>query len=117
MSLERAASRWTKESGQTPKGVPAFRNFTSNFSILLKDGQTAPGQLLMGLSPNVDLYLFVVAKDAAGKSSRPGKAFKVNLKESPTGSLFLLWAVFRSRHFAAAWVRLLIVGAGAARTA
>jgi hypothetical protein len=23
------------------KGVPAFRNFTSNFSILLKDGQTA----------------------------------------------------------------------------
>jgi hypothetical protein len=29
-----------KESGQL-KGVPAFRNFTSNFSILLKDGQTA----------------------------------------------------------------------------
>jgi hypothetical protein len=30
-----------KESGQTPKGTPAFRNFTSNFNILLKDGQTA----------------------------------------------------------------------------
>jgi hypothetical protein len=30
-----------KESGQALKGTPAFRNFTSNFSILLKDGQTA----------------------------------------------------------------------------
>jgi hypothetical protein len=40
-----------------------------------------PGQLLTGLSPNVDLYIFAVAKDAAGKSSRPGKGFKVNLKD------------------------------------
>ena len=31
----------TKDPNQTLKGVPAFRNFTSNFSILLKDGQTA----------------------------------------------------------------------------
>jgi hypothetical protein len=30
----------SKES-QTLKGVPAFRNFKSNFNILLKDGQTA----------------------------------------------------------------------------
>lgn len=30
-----------KESGPTLKGIPAFRNFTSNFNILLKDGQTA----------------------------------------------------------------------------
>ena len=30
-----------KESGPILKGIPAFRNFTSNFSILLKDGQTA----------------------------------------------------------------------------
>jgi hypothetical protein len=30
-----------KESGQTLKGVAAFRNFTSNFSILVRDGQTA----------------------------------------------------------------------------
>ena len=49
-------------------------------SCLGKDW-TAPGQLLTGLSPNIDLYLFVVAKDAAGKSSKPGKAFKVNLKD------------------------------------
>ena len=27
------------------------------------------------------LYLFVVAKDAAGKASKPSKAFKVNLKD------------------------------------
>ncbi len=31
----------SKDASQTLKGVPAFRNFTSNFSILLKDGQTA----------------------------------------------------------------------------
>jgi hypothetical protein len=31
----------SKESGQAAKGIPAFRNFTGNFSILLKDGQTA----------------------------------------------------------------------------
>lgn len=30
-----------KESASTVKGVPAFRNFTSNFNIMLKDGQTA----------------------------------------------------------------------------
>jgi hypothetical protein len=29
-----------KDAG-TLKGIPAFRNFTSNFNILLKDGQTA----------------------------------------------------------------------------
>ena len=31
----------SKESGPTLKGIPAFRNFGSNFKILLKDGQTA----------------------------------------------------------------------------
>jgi hypothetical protein len=30
-----------KESGPALKGAPAFRNFTANFNILLKDGQTA----------------------------------------------------------------------------
>jgi len=40
-----------------------------------------PGQLLTGLSPNVDLYLFVVAKDAEGKASQPGPGFKINLKD------------------------------------
>ena len=30
-----------KDSGPALKGIPAFRNFTSNFSILVKDGQTA----------------------------------------------------------------------------
>jgi hypothetical protein len=50
-------------------------------AILLGKDWKAPGQLLAGLSPNVDLYLFVVAKDMAGKTSKPGKAFKVNLKD------------------------------------
>jgi hypothetical protein len=31
----------SKDPGQTLKGIPAFRNFTSNFSIVMKDGQTA----------------------------------------------------------------------------
>ena len=30
-----------KEAAPILKGVPAFRNFTSNFSLLLKDGQSA----------------------------------------------------------------------------
>jgi hypothetical protein len=50
-------------------------------AVMLGKNWAAPGQLLTGLSPNVDLYLFVVAKDAAGKASRPGKPFKVNLKD------------------------------------
>jgi hypothetical protein len=50
-------------------------------AVLLGKDWAAPGQLLTGLSPNIDLYLFVVAKDAAGKSSRAGKAFRVNLKD------------------------------------
>ena len=50
-------------------------------AILLGKDWAAPGQLLTGLSPNTDLYLFVVARDAAGKTSRPGKHFKVNLKD------------------------------------
>jgi hypothetical protein len=31
----------SKDPAQKLAGIPAFRNFTSNFSILLKDGQTA----------------------------------------------------------------------------
>jgi hypothetical protein len=50
-------------------------------AIALGKDWPAPGQLLTGLSPNIDLYLFVVAKDAVGKPSKPGKAFKVNLKD------------------------------------
>lgn len=50
-------------------------------AVQLGAGWTKPGQLLTGLSPNIDLYLFVVAVDSMGKPSRPGKAFKVNLKD------------------------------------
>ena len=31
----------SKDAGPALKGIPAFRNFTSNFSIVVKDGQTA----------------------------------------------------------------------------
>ena len=50
-------------------------------AILLGKDWTAPGQLLTGLSPNINLYLFAVAKDAAGKPSKPGKPLTVNLKD------------------------------------
>jgi hypothetical protein len=50
-------------------------------AILLGEKWAAPGQLLTGLAPNIDLYLFVVDRDAAGKASKPSAAFKVNLKD------------------------------------
>jgi hypothetical protein len=50
-------------------------------AILLGKDWTGPGQLLAGLSPNINLYLYVVAKDAEGKTSKPGKPFTVNLKD------------------------------------
>src|SRR5262249_24584137 len=50
-------------------------------AMLLGKDWTGPGQLLTGLSPNIDLHLFVVAKDAMGKASKPSKPFKVNLKD------------------------------------
>jgi hypothetical protein len=67
-------------------GAKAYEVWVSTYgdgrgAVLLGKDWAAPGQLLTGLSPNVDLYLFVVARVAAGKMSKPGKAFKVNLKE------------------------------------
>ena len=50
-------------------------------AIALGEKWTKPGQLLTGLTPNFDLYLFVVARDAADKPSKPSKAFKMNLKD------------------------------------
>jgi hypothetical protein len=68
------------------KGAKTYDVWVSPYAdgrgaILLGKDWTAPGQLLTGLSPNIDLYLFVVAKDPRGKSSRPGKGFKINLKD------------------------------------
>jgi hypothetical protein len=50
-------------------------------AVQLGTGWTKPGELLTGLGPNIDLYLSVVAIDKAGKPSKPGKPFKVNLKD------------------------------------
>jgi hypothetical protein len=50
-------------------------------AIRLAAGWTAPGQLLTGLRPNLDLYLFAVASDKSGKASKPGPGFKINLKD------------------------------------
>jgi hypothetical protein len=50
-------------------------------AVQLGTGWTKPGELLTGLGPNIDLYLFVVGNDTAGKPSKPGPAFKVNLKD------------------------------------
>jgi hypothetical protein len=50
-------------------------------AVQLASKWTKSGELLTGLSPNIDLYLFVVALDKAGKPSKPGKPFKINLKD------------------------------------
>lgn len=50
-------------------------------AIPLGQNWAMPGQLLVGLSPNVNLYLFAVAKDAEGKVSKPGKPLQINLKD------------------------------------
>jgi hypothetical protein len=50
-------------------------------AVLLGEKWAAPGQLLTGLSPNIDLYLFVVSTDKAGKASKPSKSLKINLKD------------------------------------
>jgi hypothetical protein len=67
-------------------GAKAYDVWVSTYpdgrgALLLGKDWTGPGQLLTGLSPNIDLYLFVVARDSAGKASKPGRAFKVNLKD------------------------------------
>jgi hypothetical protein len=50
-------------------------------AVQLGPNWTKSGQLLTGLSPNIDLYLFVVGFDGKGKFSKPSKAFKINLKD------------------------------------
>jgi hypothetical protein len=50
-------------------------------AVQLGSGWPKPGELLTGLSPNTDLYLFVVAVDKAGKATKPGKPFKINLQD------------------------------------
>jgi hypothetical protein len=50
-------------------------------AVQLAASWSKPGGLLTGLSPNTDFYLFVVAADKAGKHTRPGKPYKINLKD------------------------------------
>ncbi len=50
-------------------------------ALLLGKGWTAPGQLLTGLRPRTDFYLFVVWQGKDGKPSRPSKGFKVHLED------------------------------------
>ncbi|MCE9562772.1 MAG: hypothetical protein K8U57_12065 [Planctomycetes bacterium] len=41
----------------------------------------APGQLVRGLRPNQNFYLFVTYTDAAGKVSKPSPGYEVNLQD------------------------------------
>ncbi len=40
-----------------------------------------PGQVLSGLRPDVELYLFVTYTDKDGKTSKPSKPFKIKLQD------------------------------------
>jgi hypothetical protein len=51
-------------------------------AVDLGKGWTEPGQLLTGLRPHTDFYLFVVAVAKDGKRSKPSAGFKVNLKDA-----------------------------------
>jgi hypothetical protein len=50
-------------------------------ALNLGAGWKEPGQLLAGLRPEVDFYLFVVYTDAAGKASLPSAPLKIRLKD------------------------------------
>jgi hypothetical protein len=50
-------------------------------AILCGENWTGPGNLLTGLSPNKDLYLFVTYTDKNGKKSKPSAPFRINLKD------------------------------------
>jgi len=50
-------------------------------AIMVGPGWTKPGQLLTGLRANIDLYLFAIYTDEAGKNSKPSAGLKINLKD------------------------------------
>ena len=51
-------------------------------ALKLGSAWTVPGQLLEGLCPEVDFYLFVVYTDKDGKLSKPSLPFKIHLKNN-----------------------------------
>ena len=50
-------------------------------AMRLGKGWKEPGQLLRGLRPETDFYLFVVATTQAGQSTPPSAPFHVRLKD------------------------------------
>jgi hypothetical protein len=68
------------------KGARSYDIWVSTYAdgrgaIVLGDKWTAPGQLLTGLAPNIDYYLFVVVRGEKDQLSKPSTGFKVNLKD------------------------------------
>ena len=50
-------------------------------ALKLGTGWKEPGQLLTGLRPEVDFYIFVVYADKDGKQSKPSQPLKIRLKD------------------------------------
>ena len=50
-------------------------------ALLLGKGWPQPGQLVRGLRPDIDFYLFLVYTDKDGNVSKPSAPFKVHLKD------------------------------------
>ena len=50
-------------------------------ALQLAKNWTKSGQLLRGLRPDTDFYLFLVYTDKDGKLSKPSKSFMVHLKD------------------------------------
>lgn len=67
-------------------GAKSYDVWVSNYqdgrgAILMGPNWVMPGQLLTGLVPNLNLYLFVTYTDKDGKPSKPSAAFPIRLKD------------------------------------
>jgi hypothetical protein len=67
-------------------GAKAYQIWVSPYAsgqgaLLLGKDWKAPSQLLRGLRPDTDFYLFLVYTDKDGKPSKPSKPYRINLKD------------------------------------
>jgi hypothetical protein len=68
------------------EGATAYEVWASPYAdgrgaLQLGKGWKEPGQLVTGLRPDADFYLFVVYTDKDGKASKPSAGFKIRLKD------------------------------------
>jgi hypothetical protein len=70
-----------KVTGATSYDVWVSPYADGSGALELAKGWKEPGQLLTGLRPEVDFYVFVVYTDKDGKLSKPSKPLRIRLKD------------------------------------